>query len=101
MTPSTFQFQFDLNTGFFHIVFQNMDTVSVSGWANGEGYIVGYTPGNGAGDPGSTDLTPIVTGASTIQTPGVDTLPLALDASARPVIGSTINMTVSNIPAGP
>lgn len=58
------------------------------------GIITGFTPGNGARDPGSTDISvamPFSTGA--------DLLPLAMDASSRPVIGSSVGLVTSNIPA--
>lgn len=89
--PNTFQFHFELATGFWHIVWQTMDTVA------GNGYLVGYTPGNGAADPGNADLSPVVAGTSTIQTFATDNLPIRLDTDAAPVVGTTINLTTSNV----
>jgi len=99
VTPSTFQFQFDLATGFFHVIFQSMDTVSISGWSGGEGYVVGWSPGNGAGDPGNTDLTDVVNGLTTLTPFASDTFPVGLEADAAPVVGTSVNMTMSNITA--
>ena len=95
-TPSTFQLQFNLGTGSVDFVFQSLDTVSVSGWTGGEGWIVGFSPAGASVDPGSTDLStglPVVLQAS-------DNAPLALSASTAPVAGTTINLVTSNIPAG-
>jgi hypothetical protein len=96
--PSTFQFQFDTTTGNFHIVFLNMDNVSISGYTGGDGYLVGWTPSGANADPGSVDLTAVL--PSLILLTGADATPLRLAGSARPVLGSSVNLTVSNIPAG-
>lgn len=98
-TTSTFQWQFDTNSGFWHLVFESMDNVSVSTWLNGDGYIVGYTPGNGAGDPGSMDLTPVATGQTQLTVGAADTFPLTLDIDASPQINTTPNFVVGNITA--
>lgn len=93
--PNTFQFQFDTNTGFFHIVFQQMDNVAST--TLGDQFVVGYTPANGAGDPGSVDLTPVTMGSQTLVTFPNDIIPLSLCADAPPVVNSTINLVVDNI----
>ncbi|MBM4059740.1 MAG: hypothetical protein FJ265_01390 [Planctomycetes bacterium] len=60
--------------------------------------LVGLTPGNGALDPGGTDLSLI--GTTPILTkPDLFRRDLAL-SSGRPVLGSTANLVTSNIPAG-
>ncbi len=94
-TPSTFQLQFDLTTGNVSYVFQSLDTVSISTWAGGEGWIVGYSPGGPSNDPGSVDLTSAIPG--TINLPNIT--PLTLAASARPLVGTTINLNTGNISA--
>ncbi len=57
--------------------------------------LTGWTPGGGAQDPGSIDLSaslPVVTGA--------DVRPLALAAVGVPSFGATISLDTTNIPAG-
>ena len=98
VTPSTFQLQFELATGNVDFVFGQMDTVSISGWFGGEGYLVGWSPGAGVLDPGSTDLS--VGLPFTYQTSTVDIRPLAIAASAAPVAGNTIQLNTTNVPAG-
>jgi hypothetical protein len=56
--------------------------------------LTGYSMGNGAADPGNGDLSSVVT------TPIVTSFaaaPVLLDASARPVLGTTINLDTSGI----
>lgn len=58
--------------------------------------LVGYSPGNGAADPGSTDLTAI-NGAIVL---GDDRRAVALAGVNRPVIGQTSTLETRDIPAG-
>ncbi|MBM4059947.1 MAG: hypothetical protein FJ265_02475 [Planctomycetes bacterium] len=94
ITPSTFQLQFNLTSGSVDFVFLGLDTVSISGWTGGEGWVVGYSPGGPSLDPGSTDLTVAVPGGITLA--AADVAPLAL-AAQRPLVNTTINLTTSNI----
>lgn len=58
--------------------------------------LVGFTPGNGSGDPGSYDLssaTPFSTGG------GGEPLTLFGSTGARPTLGSTFTMVVGHAPA--
>jgi len=55
--------------------------------------LVGFTPGNGAADPGSIDLTQ----ALPFNTSGIDQPPLALTSDVNPVIGTTVNLTQANV----
>jgi hypothetical protein len=96
VTPSTYQFQFDTATGNVHIVFQSMDTISLSTWAGGDGYLVGYSPAGANLDPGSTDLSVALPGTIALQP--VDVPALALSAAPTPVLGNTVIYTTSNIP---
>lgn len=57
--------------------------------------LVGFSPGAGARDPGNRDLS-----TSLPFNTMTDRTALALNASARPVIGTSINLTTSNIPSG-
>jgi hypothetical protein len=89
-SPSTFQMQFDTASGAVHIVFLSMST-------NGNGYLVGYSPGGASVDPGNTDLSAALAGA--IAVAGGDVLPLTLAATSRPVIGTNWSLNVTNVPA--
>ena len=93
--PSTFQFQFELATGNVNLVFQSLDTVSISGWGGGEGWVVGYSSTGISLDPGSSDLSAL----TTVVLPPADVLPLTLAGTTRPVLGSSWNLVTSNIPA--
>lgn len=56
--------------------------------------LVGWSPGGGAADPGSMDITATVP----FQT-GDGTVPAVLSMSARPVLGTTPNMVTTNLNA--
>lgn len=86
---STFQMQFDLASGFVSLVYQSMPTT-------GNPFLVGYSPGGSSLDPGSIDLSNAILGA--MET-AVDQLPLAVTATTRPVLGTSWNLTVANLPA--
>jgi hypothetical protein len=87
---STFQYQF-LPSGTVNMVWQTMSPA-------GNGYLVGWSPGAVSPDPGPLDLstallTPITLCASSITA-------ITLGANARPVIGTTIALQTTGIPAG-
>jgi hypothetical protein len=92
---STFQIQFELATGNVNFVFQSMDTVSISGFTGGDGYLVGYSGPGANADGGNTDISTI--GALSLV--GADVLPLTLAGTSRPVTGTNWGLSVSNIPA--
>ncbi|MCA8967383.1 MAG: hypothetical protein KDC48_21055, partial [Planctomycetes bacterium] len=97
-TPSTFQLQFEIATGNVDFVFQSMDTVSISGWAGGEGWVVGYSPGGPSSS--STPAVDLSTAApATFLVPHAELLALRHDATARPVIGTNIALETTNVPA--
>lgn len=87
---NTFQYQF-LPNGTVHVIWRAMT-------AAGNAYVVGWTSGGGAADPGNRDL------SATLSTPftlcATRFAGLAHSASARPVIGTTINLSTANVPAG-
>jgi hypothetical protein len=56
--------------------------------------LAGWSPGAAQRNPGSTDLSAIT---ALVTEP--DAVPLALGSSARPIIGTSINLDSSNIPA--
>jgi hypothetical protein len=91
---STQQFQFDESTGAVHILFLTMS-------AQGNGHLVGYSPGGASADPGNSDLEAALAAAITLVSPSAAESPaLALTGSPRPVIGNTVVLRTSLIPAG-
>ena len=87
---ATFQFRF-LPNGTVHIVWGAVT-------AAGNGYGVGWSPGGVTADPGLTDLsTQLATPTSLCATAF---LGVRVDASARPVLGTTIQLQTTNIPTG-
>ncbi len=87
---STFQYRFQPN-GTVHIVWQAMSPA-------GNAYCVGWSPGAVSPDPGSTDLSATLAVPMTLcATPFHG---IALDASARPVLGTTIQWQTTGIPPG-
>jgi hypothetical protein len=54
--------------------------------------IVGFTPGNGAADPGTIDIT----ASLPFATSNTDQQALSLTSNANPVLGTTVNLTVNN-----
>jgi len=88
---NTFQFQFDETSGAVHLVYQTMSVL-------GNGRLVGYSPGGTSLDPGNQDISVLLPGSIPLR--GADLAALAIGASARPLIGTGINLVTSNIPAG-
>jgi hypothetical protein len=54
--------------------------------------LVGFTPGNGAADPGTIDIT----ASLPFATSNTDQQALSLTSNANPVLGTTVNLTVNN-----
>jgi len=92
---STFQFQFQLATGDVTFVFLSMDTVSISTYAGGDGYLVGFSAAGANANPGSTDLSVL----SALNLVNSDVLPLTLAGTSRPLTGTNWDLSVSNVPA--
>jgi hypothetical protein len=87
---ATFQFQFYPN-GNVIIVWQTVNL-------GGNDYLVGYTPGGNAVDPGNSNLSAsLSTPVSLCNAPYTG---IVLSASARPVLGTSINLVTSNIAPG-
>ncbi|MCA8973581.1 MAG: hypothetical protein KDC98_02615 [Planctomycetes bacterium] len=87
---STFQVQY-LPNGTVHMLWRNMST-------QGNGYLIGWSPGQGAANPGNSDLT-------TALPAGIDlcaSVPpqISLSTSARPLLGTTIQQITSPIATG-
>lgn len=89
-SPGTFQFRF-LPNGTVHFVWQAMS-------AAGNGYAVGWSPGSVATDPGSSDLSTVL--SSPVSLCSSPFSGIALDTTARPILGTTIQWVISGIPAG-
>lgn len=87
---NTFQFQFDTASGAVHIVFQTMSTL-------GNGLLVGYSPSGPNSDPGNRDISATLPATFTLG--ATDLLPLTMTSSSRPLIGTTWNLDVQNVPA--
>jgi hypothetical protein len=90
VNPSRFQAQFDLATGDVHYVYQTMDAQGGSPYYDHT--IVGFSPGGPSPDVGPVDITTL----TTLVLAPVETLPLALTASAAPVLGTSVDLTTSN-----
>ncbi|MBL9078612.1 MAG: hypothetical protein JNL08_13965 [Planctomycetes bacterium] len=86
---NTFQMQFRA-TGQVDFVWQAMNP-------SGTDYVVGWTPGGGASNPGSRDLSVDVPLGFSVC--GVDSVALAMTASARPIVNTTVNLQITNLPA--
>jgi serine protease AprX len=90
-TSSTFQMQF-WASGDVHVIYQGISVVG--------DYLVGYSKAN-ASDPGSTDLSASLNagiGVCGVPVPPVPSV--ALNASARPITGTTFNLVTTNAPTG-
>lgn len=96
VTPSTFQFQFDRSTGNVAIVFGALDTTSVSTWPGGDGWLIGYSPGGPALDPGNFDLSTLAA-AGPLGTAATDIAPLTITADAPPAMMTQIGLVVDNV----
>lgn len=89
-STSTFQYQF-LPSGQVDIVWQTMGT-------GGNGFLVGYKPAGTMIDPGGSDLSAVVPAGFTLCPQTV--APLTLATGDRPVLGTTMTLTTTNVPAG-
>jgi len=87
---STFQLQFDCTSGMVTYAYG-----AISGLGNN--HIVGYAGGGTSRNLGSRDISASLL-AGSFSTSALDSVPLALAASARPVIGTSINLNSSNVP---
>ena len=85
---NTCQMQFWAN-GDVHVIYQN---ITVNG-----SYLVGYSIVN-ASDPGSVDISNSLNSGLTVCSGSGGTSDVALNASARPIIGTTVNLITTNVP---
>jgi len=87
-TSNTFQLAFFAN-GNVEFRWGTMSVAGGGGWPT----LIGFTPGGNAADPGSRDLSTSLPFA----TAGVDQPPLALAGDVNPVLGTTVNLTTTNV----
>ncbi|MFY9344026.1 MAG: hypothetical protein WAT39_16170 [Planctomycetota bacterium] len=87
---ATFQYQFFPN-GNVNVIYQAVG-------AAGNDYLVGYTRGGNGADPGSWNISAGLAGGLSLCSGPIPNL--SLSSSARPILGTTINLTTANIPAG-
>jgi hypothetical protein len=88
---STWQLQLDRSSGLVTMAWGTMSTL-------GNAFLVGYSPGGASADPGSRDISATLPGGFSVR--AADLVALAHSSSARPVIGTSINLLTTNIPAG-
>jgi len=62
--------------------------------------LVGWTPGNGASDPGNGNLSAMIPAGATLCPGSNNVQPISLAANLRPILGTTVTLTTSNLPAG-
>ncbi|MCA8975780.1 MAG: hypothetical protein KDC98_13745 [Planctomycetes bacterium] len=87
---STFQFQLEKSTGLVAYVWGTIDNT-------GNGHLIGFSEGGPRADPGSMDLSVAL---QSVFTNDFQHDAIALGASARPVIGTSIALQTTRIPAG-
>jgi hypothetical protein len=85
--PNTFQYKFD-QAGNVELRWGTCAIAASS-------ILVGWSPGADNLDPGATDLSAI----TVLVTEPADVRSLLLTADVRPVLGTTVNLTIDNIPA--
>jgi len=85
---NTFEYHFDKGTGNCELIIVSLDGL-------GGDYLVGHTVGGTSGDPGNTDLSAL----TAVTTSNPEQTALAISADSRPVLGTSVLMTLDNIPA--
>lgn len=89
--PSTMQFQFDVTTGDVKYVWQTIDALGNSGFLYWDDTAIGFSPGTASPNTGNINITTL--SSLTLTVP--EALPLQLDTSAKPLIGSTISLNTT------
>ncbi len=87
---ATFQYRFRPD-GTVHVVWGAMSPA-------GNGYVVGWSPGALAQDPGAADLSAVLGTPTPLCTSSF--AGITLDTSARPILGTSFQWTTSGIPPG-
>ncbi|MCB9879573.1 MAG: hypothetical protein H6835_18415 [Planctomycetes bacterium] len=96
VNPSTFQFVFDSASGLVTLHFVALDAIGGAGSPPGDTWVVGYSPGGASLDPGPRDLAALCDGVAGASLTQVDLPPLALAATAPPLLGTTIDLATTN-----
>lgn len=91
-STATFQIQFWAN-GDVHCIYQSVAS-------GGNSYLVGFSLGSGATDPGSMDISANLNGSVSVCNSTSGTAHVTLNSVARPVLGTTVNLTTTNMPTG-
>jgi len=87
-----FQIQFWAN-GDVHYIYQSVAS-------GGNDYLVGFSLGNGATDPGSMDISANLNGSVSVCNSTSGTPNCTLNSTTRPILGTTVNLVTTNVPAG-
>jgi hypothetical protein len=87
---STVQFQIDTATGIVTIVFQTI-AAGGSGVLQGDDWLIGFSPGGDSPDAGPFSITTL----TNLQLNFPEQFALKLDASANPVLGTTVNLVTT------
>ena len=96
--PSTLQFIFDYSNGVVSITWDSITATAQGGGYVGDTHLIGFSPGGANLTPGAEFDVTQVAATSTVDSL-IEVLPLTLSASPRPVIGATIDYTVTNVSA--
>ena len=86
--PSTLQFQFDESTGQVTILWQTIEAVGGTGFLQGSDHVIGFSPGGASPATGAFNITTLT--SQLLAYP--EAFPLTLNTSAKPLIGTTINL---------
>ncbi len=90
-STATFQIQYWAN-GDVHVVYQNVA-------AGGNGYLIGFTVGGNAADPGATDISASLNAGVTVCSSAGTSIPnISLVSSDRPIVGTTIQLITDDAP---
>ncbi|HEX5053086.1 MAG TPA: hypothetical protein VFZ65_15030 [Planctomycetota bacterium] len=99
--PSTYQLTIEPFTGIVTFNWVSIDATGNSGVLQFDDTLVGWSPGGPSPDPGPSNLPALFAGGTPLSLPGTEVFPLALVASAKPIIGTTIDLTTSNPSTNP
>jgi len=89
-SSATFQIQF-WNNGDVHCIYQSVAS-------GGNEYLVGYSLGGNATDPGAVDISANLNGSVSVCNSTAGTPNVTLNSATRPVLGTTVNMVTTNMP---
>ncbi len=89
-SANTMQAQFDVTSGTVHYVYGATST-------GGNARLVGFSEAGSSADPGSMDISAALPGTFSAATFRLD--PLTLTRASRPVLGTSWNLDVTNVPA--